>query len=212
MADVVSLSQVRAHLRFPATYTQDDEMLTDTFIPAATNVVRRECGDIVPKQYEEFYDGGDFSIWLRHKPVLSVQMVEEGWGFTDYILDEVQVNAATTANMFAFSVDLPNSGKISRRSGGNVNIPFIPGENNIHVIYTCGVDSIPGNVTLFALQLVAIWYQGFEQRQVGTANTYSSIDTDFPRSGGDIYTPQNEGVPTYLLELLKANRRDPIIG
>lgn len=212
MADVVTLDQVRAHLRFPATYTQDDLMLSTVFIPAASAVVRRECGEILQEQYDEFYDGGNYSIWLRHKPVLSVQMVQEGWGFTNYILDYVQVNAETTANMFAYSLDIPGQGVISRRSGGNVNIPFIPGTSNIHVIYTTGLEEIPANVVLGALQIIAFWYRGFEQRQSGKPSGFSTLNADFPHSGNDIYTPQNQGVPSWLIELLKPNRRPPIIG
>lgn len=210
--DVVTLDQVRAHLRMPPTFTQDDDMLSEIFIPAATAVVRRECGDIVPRQYDEFYDGGDLSIWLRHKPILSIQLVEEGWGFTNFVLSLIQVNAATTANMFAYSVDMAEEGLISRRSGGNVNIPFIRGAGNIHVIYTCGKDVLPGNIVLAALQIIAFWYRGFEQRQTGPASGYSTLNADFPHSGNDIYTPQNQGVPEWLLELLKPDRRGPIIG
>jgi hypothetical protein len=138
MADVVTIDQVRAHLRLPANYTQDDGMLSGIFIPAANNVVRRECGDIIPKTHDENYDGGEPSIWLRHKPVLSVELVEEGWWFTNYSLQEVQVNSASTG-MFAFAIDAPKSGLITRRSGGNVNIPFIRGNGNIHINITTSI-------------------------------------------------------------------------
>jgi hypothetical protein len=184
-------------------------MLSDIFIPAATAVVRRECGDIIPRTYDEYYDGGDYSIWLRNKPILSVDLVEEGWGFTNYSLTEIQVNSASMPTMFAFSIDIPASGKISRRSGGNVNIPFIRGEGNVHVIYTTGLTAVPGNIVLAALQIIAFWYRGFVQQQSG-ADPYATVDDDFPHS--DAYTPQNLGVPMWLLELLKPDRRAPIIG
>ena len=211
MADVVTLDQVRSQLRFSETYTDDDAMLQDVYIPAADEVIRRECGDIIPKTYDEYYDGGDYSIWLRHAPILSVQLVEEGWGFTNYSLTEIQVNSASMPTMFAFSIDNPGQAEISRRSGGNVNIPFIRGNGNIHVIYDSGRQAIPGNIALAALQIIAFWYRGFLQQQSG-ADTYSSVDDDFPHSGNDIYTPQNLGVPMWLLELLKPQRRSPIIG
>ena len=218
MADVVTLAEVRAHLRMPATYTQDDSMLQSIFIPAANEVVKRECGDIVPQTYDEYYNGGDFAIWLRHKPVLEVQLVEEGWGWINYELSFVEVNSVTTNEtnldpLFAYSLDLPMQGKISRRFGGNVPAPFVPGENNIHIIYTAGRASIPGNIVLAALQIIAFWYRGFEQRTMGIDHSgIAVLNTDFPHSGNDVFTPQNQGVPEWLLELLKPHRRPPIIG
>jgi hypothetical protein len=211
-AGIVSLDDVRNHLRMPATYTQDDNMLLNIFIPAAGDVIRNECGDIVSTIYDEFYDGGDYSIWLYHKPILSVQLVEEGWGFTNYDLDFVEVNAETTADMFAYSIDSPLMGLISRRSGGNVNIPFMHGSSNIHVIYSAGRQTTPPAVYLAALELVAEWYQNTQQREIGTADAYQAIDTNMPRSGADIYTPMTFGVPDRILELLKPYKRPPIIG
>ncbi len=161
------LQDYRDWLRMPDAYTSDDAILSNWLIPAAQDAISAECGDVVPKTHDEYYDGGDYSIWLRNLPVLSVQLVEEGWGFTNYDLTEVQVNSPSMPTMFAFSIDLPKSGKISRRSGGNVNIPFIRGEENVHVIYTTGRDKCPGSIATVMLQLVAWWYQNFEQRQVG---------------------------------------------
>ena len=64
---------------------------------------------------------------------------------------------------------------------------------------------------LAANQIIAFWYRGFLQQSSGT-DFYGGLDTDFPHSGNDIYTPQNQGVPEWLIELLKPHRRGPIIG
>jgi hypothetical protein len=211
MTDVVTLNQIREWLQFSDSFTGHDNLLSDLFIPAATAVINRECDDVIPITYDEYYDGGDYSIWLRHTPILSVQLVEEGWGFTNYALTEIEVNSESMPTMFAFSIDLPDSGKISRRSGGNVNIPFISGESNVHVIYQTGFADIPGGVQMVALQMIQYWYRGFIQDQAAN-DPYATLDTDFPHSGNDIYTPQNQGVPEALIEALKPWRRGPIIG
>lgn len=210
-SSIVSLAEVKAHLRYPTTNVTDDAALQG-FIDAAGDVIDAECDFVVPRQFHEFYDGGDMVIWLRHIPVISVESIIEGWGFTNYNLAFVEVTSATTSNMFAFSVDEPETGQISRRSGGNVNIPFMRGQSNIVVTYTAGRDKIPPAIRLAALELVAHWWQGSQQRSTGPASAYDAVNTDFPRSGADIFTPSNQGVPYRIIQLLKPYRRMPRIG
>lgn len=212
MTDVVTLDQVRAHLQFPDSYTDADDELSTLYIPAATEALRALCGDVIPTVYEEYQDGGDYSIWTRHTPILSVQLVEEGWGFTDYTLTEVQVNSASMPTMFAFSIDMPNSGKISRRSGGNVNIPFIRGVGNVHLIYETGLACIPADIQLAAVQLIAFWWRAFEQDQAAN-DPYATLGGEyaFGRSGATT-TTRNFGAPAWLILMLSNYRKDPIIG
>jgi hypothetical protein len=214
---IVTLQQVRDHLRISTAYTSDDAMLTDIFIPAADDVIQRECSEMISTMRDEYYDGGDESIWLRHIPIRSVEMVEEGWGFTNYVLAYVQVNSildnAEQVNpMFAYSVDDYENGMITRRMGGNVVVPFVPGESNIHVVYTSGVDVVPGAVILAELELINHWYQNAMQRYSGSGNTYDAIAADYARSGADPQEMNSFGVPERIIELLKPNRRTPIIG
>jgi hypothetical protein len=212
MADCVTLEQVREFLKFNDTYTDDDTLISTVLIPAANDVVRRYCGDIIPKTFDEYYDGGDYSIWTRHTPILSVTLCEEGWGFVDYSLTEIQVNSSSMPTLFAFSIDLPLSGKISRRSGGNVSIPFIRGVGNVHVIYQTGFEDIPGSVTLAALELIQIWFRAMLQDQAA-ADPYAVVEGEYQlergQGGG---TLRYFGVPDYIIAMLQANARDPIIG
>lgn len=210
-SSIVSLSDVKAHLRYPTANTADDVALQG-FINAAGDVINAECGMVMPQQFDEYYDGGDKQIWVRHIPILEVFQVEEGWGFTNYNLAWVQVNSITTSNMFAFSIDEPETGLISRRVGGNVSVPFIPGDGNIHITYSAGRSTVPAAIRLAALELIAHWWQGSQQRGGGGVSAYDTMNTDFPRSGQDIFTPMNQGVPYRILELLKPYRRTPIIG
>jgi hypothetical protein len=212
--EVVSLADVRAHLRYPDTDTSDDQVFTSIYIPAATNVIQQECDTVVPTVYDEYYDGGEFSIWTWHKPVLSVENVEEGWGWTNFTLDYVQVNSPNATSMFAYSVDDTEMGQISRRSGGNVNIPFMHGSSNIRVTYTAGRQTVPAAIKLAALELIAHWWQNSQQRSSGgdsmSEYSFGAMDTDFTRSTGA--TGINAGIPYRVIELLKPYRRLPFIG
>lgn len=211
MAGIVSLADVKAHLRYPTADVADDSALAG-FISAASDVIDTETGICVPKQYEESYSGGDFKIWLAHIPVISVENVIEGWGFINQDLSMVQANSPNTGNLFAFSVDEPETGEISRRTGGNINIPFNPGVSNILITYTAGRTTIPGAIRLAALELIAHWWQSSQQRAGGGTGVraYDAVDTDFTRTTG--VTGFNQGVPYRIIEILRPFRRFPIIG
>lgn len=211
---VITLQDVRTHLRIPPSQIGDDDMLQNTFIPAVSDVIKAECGDIIPTTYNEKYDGGDFSIWLKHTPILEVMNVEEGWGFTNYELDFVEVNSTAATSMFAYSIDRPSFGQISRRSGGNVNIPFRDGNSNINVTYVAGHASVPAAVKLAALLLLEYWYQGSEQRAAQYESTgYNAMDIAEPTSGAEGgLIGINIGIPYKVLELLRPYRHMPFIG
>ena len=212
MTDIVTLADVKTHLRYPSGDTVDDTQLQG-FISAADDVIKREVGDVLPKMYQETYDGGRYALYLRHAPLLSVQEVQEGWGFYNYELTQVQTNTVPTTNMFAFSVDDIDAALITRRSAGNVNIRFVPGDQNISITYTAGRNNIPGSVRLAALELIAHWWQNSQQRNGGGSMgeySYDATNTDFTRTTG--MSAMNQGVPYRILELLKPHRREPVIG
>lgn len=212
MTNIVTLDEVRAHLRYTPADTIDDNALL-LHIAAADEVMRKECGDNVPTQYVETYDGGELSVYLIHSPVLSVENVEEGWGWIDWELDYIQVNTPPgLISMFAYSLDTPETGKVSRRTAGNINIPFFPGQSNIKIVYTAGRNPVPPVIRLAELELIAHWWQNSQQRAsaASTANSFDAMNQDFPRTG--VYTPINQGVPWRILEMIKPYRSMPIIG
>lgn len=217
MGNIVSLTDVRTHLLFPnPTQPSQFDGTLQKFINAADAVIKFECGDILPGTHSEYYDGGDYTIYLRHTPIVTVQNVEEGWGFLNWELDYVQVNSPPPYSLFAYSIDSFENGEISRRSAGNVNIPFRPGDSNIFIQYVAGMESIPGNVTLAELELIAHWFQNSQLRSAVQGGANVSYDA----TGGANYTRDTEsgiqniniGVPVRILELLKPNRHRPIIA
>lgn len=211
---IVTLQDVLTHLRYPST-NDDDNLQLEGFIAAADEVIRAECGDVVPKQYQEYYNGGDVAIYLRHTPVISVNTVIEGWGFTNFELTYTVPNQVPQTSLFAYAIDNANTGKITRRSAANVLIPFVGqpymqnSEGNIYVDYVAGQLPVPANVRLAALELIAHWWQNSQQRQYSAGGVSSSFDTDVVDSASTEYYA---GVPYRILELLRPSRRLPVIG
>lgn len=224
---IVSLDQARAHLRFPAAYTQDDNLLL-TYIAGADDVMQFHCGDVIPTMQDEYYSGGDRLIYLRQKPVLSVEQIIEGWGWINWILDMVQVDSGTnvpspgtgttsalsSTSMFAYSIDIPEEGVISRRTAGNISIPFMQGVDNIHITYTTGRTPVPGVIILAELELIAHWWQSSQQRGYGTgaSATYDTTEAEFDRPVAGAGLNPMAGVPYRILEMIRPYKREPIIG
>lgn len=218
MANIVSLTDVKTHLRYPSpSQPSPDDTALQKFINAADDCIEYECNDILPSLHSEHYDGGDISIFLRHKPLLSVQNIEEGWGYINYELDFVEVNSpGPVFSMFAYSIENYETAEISRRTAGNVTRPFRAGDGNIFVQYRSGVEAIPGSVILGELELIVHWWQNSQLRAVTMAGANIGYDT----VTGQAYSRDTEtgvqniniGVPYRILEMIKAHRRDPIIA
>lgn len=215
--NIVSLADVKTHLRYQTpTAPHTDDPALQKFINAADEVIEYECGDIVPKLFSEYYDGGDYTIYLRHLPLLSVENVEEGWGWINFELDYVEVNSPPPYSLYAYSIDSYENGEISRRSAGNVQIPFRPGESNIYIQYRAGEANIPGNIVLAELELIAHWWQNSQLRAMTVAGANLSYDvvtgSAYSRDTESGVQNVNIGVPMRILELIKAHRRRPIIA
>ena len=207
MSDIATLAEVKQYLRYPdPTGVSDDDALLQVFMDSADEVIRRYCGEILTATYDEWYSGGDVMIQLRHFPVASIQTLEENWGFFTYELTEQPGDSdPSVTSLWAYSLDQPDNGIVTRRSVGNVVIPFVNPSNgdNIRVKYTTGVASIPGNVTHGWLDLIAHWWQNTQQRSTGTGTTYEAMGTQ---------PGYLAGVPYRIIEILEGAKRAPIIG
>lgn len=208
MSDIATLDEVKAYLRYPAD-NDDDDALIQMFMASADEVVRRYCGEILTATYDEWYCGGDTVIQLRHFPVASIQSVTEEWGFSDYELTEQPGDTdPSDTSLWAYSLDYPLSGQITRRSVGNVVVPFVNpvGGENVRVQYTTGVAEIPGNVTHGWLDLIAHWWQNSMQRSV-PGSAVAAYD-----ASGNESAPYLAGVPYRIIEIMTGQKRTPIIG
>lgn len=210
---IVTLAELKAHLRYPSAQTADDDAL-EGFILAATEIIETEVGKVVQRQVIEYHDGGQTAIYLRQRPVLSVVEVIENWGYFNWDLADQPSTTVPATNLFAYSLDNPAEGRVTRRSVGNIAIPFMSMgstfPNNVKVTYVAGRYQVPWSVRLAALELCAHWWQHSQQRSfAGSGALSGNFDSMIPDGGSAAF---NAGVPYRILELIKPHRRSPIIG
>lgn len=214
-AGIVTLQELKTHLRFPdPTAASDDDAALQGFIYAATEVVEFHAGRIVQRQVTEFHDGGDYVIFTKQKPVVSVVEVIENWGYFNWTLADQPSTSVPAANLFAYSLDNPAEGHITRRSVGNVAIPFMAMggmfPDNVKVTYVAGRSETPWACRLACLELCAHWWQNSQQRSYSsTTSAATSYDAMVQDSAASAYLA---GVPYRIVELLKPHKRTPVIG
>lgn len=211
VTEIASLEQVKNYLQIPDADTTYDNILTTIFMPAATDVIEREIGHVVAKNMVEFRDGGFPQLFLYDFPVLYIQSVQEGWGYYNWELDNQEVNTQPALSLWSYSLDRPKDGLLTRRGPGNVLVPFVSGVSNIRIAYVVGRETMPPNVLLVFLELIAYWFQASQLRTTNQASAaFNASADDFTRSSG--ITTTTAGFPQATLALLKGNRRRPIIG
>lgn len=220
ITEIASLATVKQYLRIPnPAQPNPDDFILGIMMGAAQETIERELGHIVAKNITaERHNGGKRAVWLREIPVLYISNVEEGWGYYDWELDDQQVNQIPALSIWAYSLDNPQEGLLTRRSAGNVNIPFVCGVNNIRVDYVAGRTEMPQNAELAFCELVSFWYRNSQLRAInqagtlgaGAATAFGAVNQDFTRTTA--VASINQGVPAGVIELLKPNRRRPIIG
>jgi hypothetical protein len=218
ITQITDLTTVKTYLRIPnpSTANPDDDTI-QMLMNAASDAIEREIGHVVEKRIRlERHDGGKCELWLRERPVLYIVRVQEGWGYYDFELDDQEVNQIPALSIWSYSLDWPAEGQLSRRSAGNVPVPFVHGKNNIVVDYAVGCTEMPANAILAMCELVSIWYRQSQMRMGGERAAaegvpFNAQNADFTRATGD--TSINLGVPDAIIEMLKgAGRRRPIIA
>jgi hypothetical protein len=155
-APLVDLTDVKAHLNINPADTSNDAELSG-FIDAATAYILNLTGPIDATQYTEVHSGNGPAIVLRNVPVVSVQSVTEYIGPTAYVLTQSELGAATGA--YAFSLDNPQAGVLTRRYNGGIVGAFAGGVRNIVVTYTAGRGYVPADVRMAVLQDIAGLFQ-----------------------------------------------------
>lgn len=217
ITEIASLATVKQYMRIPdPADPSDDDPTIQILMNAAQKAIEREMGAIVARPVmAERHDGGHCEIWLREIPVLYVIGVQEGWGYYDWDLDDQQVNQIPALSIWSYSLDIPAEGLVTRRSAGSVLFPFVSGRNNIRVDYVAGREEVPANAVLAFCELVSIWYRQSQLKASGGTSSaaglaYNALNQDF--SPKDSESSINLGVPDAILEMLKSDRRRPIIG
>jgi hypothetical protein len=212
---IVSLTDLKTHLRYPQpTASSSDDAGLQGFILAATEVIEDEVGKVVQRQVMEYHDGGQIAIYLRQRPVLEVVQVIENWGYFNWDLAFQPSTTIPATNLFAYSLDMPSEGRVTRRSVGNIAIPFMAMgsefPSNIQVTYIAGRNTVPWAIRLATLELCAHWWQNSQQRSYNAGGALPGNYDDAVQDGAG--TAFNAGIPYRILEILKPHRRTPIFG
>ena len=204
-ARLVSLEEIRDHLRMSPTDTTFDSRLL-RLLDGITPVIENVTGPILQRVYQdESYDGGNWFISLRHRPIVSVASVVEYRGPVPYVLQ--QVPSPDLGTIYCYTVE--PAGRIVRRTVGGGITPFPPGANQVVITYTAGQATVPGNVKEAALHEIALH---FDRTELGGGRAFgSSFGKDM---GDEIATGPPVG---FLLsgkarEFLMASRRHPSVA
>lgn len=198
---IVALADAMAELNMTVT-PADGGVKLQGFIDAASAVIEDMVGHVINGSIQEFYDGGDFSIYLRQTPVLSIQSVVETIGLINYTLTPQPVGSPV--DNFGYTLDDPLVGRITRRTAGSQPFPFYRNDGNISVSYTYGLNAVPPNIRLATLELVRfMWQQGQQSlRPQFGAPSPEPVST----------TPTGYLVPNRIKELCQPSMRNIVIS
>jgi hypothetical protein len=202
-ATIVALGDVKDYLNIASSRREHDASLM-RMIRGCDALVEQRVGPVLQRQHIELYDGGQYSIILRHRPVVSVQACVEWRGPIPYTLAQVQDPAHGTI----YSVEVENGviGRIVRRSagGGVLAFPMVP--QAIAVAYTSGRMTVPDNVRLATLEMIREnWTQTQQQKLARSAP--SDVDDESIRGA----TPDVFMTPR-VLSMLEPERRAPSVA
>jgi hypothetical protein len=195
---IVSLEEAKKHLNKTATVTTDDDELR-SWIDAATYVIEREIGAVIPRQVVESYDGGLQSIILRKGPVISVDLVEEFVSPGVFNTLTLQPDLGPfTDNQYMLNLA---ERRIERSMGGTPSRFLYWGRDSVRVEYTIGRQPMPANIRQGALELVAHFWRS-SQFSTGRA---------VPREGTTDASLVGIALPNRVAALI-GRKRAPTLG
>jgi hypothetical protein len=209
---LLSLPEVKDYLGIPQEDRAHDNRLLE-HIQTVTALIENETGPIIPKVYDEWYDGGHPEIALRNRPsagygttpVIELIEVTEYRGPIPYEL----IVAGSPAEGQIFSVQLDvRMGCITRRSAAGGVVPFWHnpqhGHQQIHVVYRAGQEQVPENVKMAAKEAIRVNYQ--TTQAVGRGRRTVADEEDVSQARLGFFMPRR------CLELLAPTRRAPSIA
>lgn len=156
MPQLVTLTDVKAYIG--ETTTNNDSTL-NLYINAASAAADYWFGqqDQITVT-NEIHDGGFETILCYNTPIISVQSLIEYVGITPYTL--TLQPPGSTVNNYGYSIDMPEVGLITRRSGAGTPMPFLGGPRMVVISYTAGRATVPADVYLAILEDIrALWMQ-----------------------------------------------------
>jgi BppU N-terminal domain len=203
-AQIVSLGDVKDMLRITNADRTHDQMLKH-WINALTPVIENIVGRVVQAQHDEWYDGGQPWISLRHRPALYLQAVSEFRGPILYPLKIIMDPAH--GDIYSCMLDPDTKRRIVRRTAGGGVIAFPDMPQAVHVTYVAGRSPVPENIRMAALELMSLRYRAFEY----SLSPWSS-GADRPDMETPLGSPWGFLVPGYVREMLSPHKRHPSIA
>ncbi len=201
---LVTVANVKDVLNFDSTNRVHDTKIL-RWINAVRPVVEAITGPVIQQDFDEWYDGGQYWIMLRHtpstgygtSPVLILKFVSAYIGPIEYpfsLVNNPVVGSIYTAELDTYS-------RVVRRGPGGGIIPFPNMLQSVHIAYTAGQSSVPDNVAEATLELIRHNYQATAQALRG--NRARGEEVEAP--------PVGFFVPGKVRELLAPNRRAPSV-
>ena len=186
VTELVDVSDAKDYLNIQSTdRTRDAKILR--FIKGVRPLIEAITGPIVPTQYDEWYDGGQVSITLRHRPntgygtspLLILQAISEYNGPIEWPLSII--SSPDQGQLYSAQVDLPLGRVVRRTAGGGVQaFPGLP--QSVHVVYTAGQYSVPWNVQEATLEYLREQFQDTQQG-LGLRNQAAIADDEISTRG-----------------------------
>ena len=196
--DLVSLSDLRDELNIaPVDRTKDVKLRR--WLKAATAVVEKICGPILPAPRTEYHDGGGSFLVLPFRWVQSIQDVHETWGATNFTLTEQPLGQASTPYGYTWDKTI---NRIVRRTYGGGLAFFPPGIDVVSITYTVGMATIPDDIQLATTALVKHFYRKNELPNRAAFSAQPADDTGMTMVG-------NYYVPNEVIELIEPWRATP---
>lgn len=204
---MVPLPEVKEYLGLPALDRAHDAKLL-RYISAVRPIIENLTGPILPQVFEEWHDGGNYSITLRRRPstaygtepVLELMACSEYLGTQEYPLEIVANPGLGTIYSCMLNA---REGKVVRRTSGGGIQAFAPAPDSVHVVYRAGQSIIPPNVVEATLETIRVNYMTTQQVGRGRETVADSDEYRGPSMGFFL--------PRRVRELLGPHRRAPSI-
>lgn len=205
---IISLEDAKQHLPSIPLSDKSRDFRILGLIQAITPLIEAQTGPIVPKIYEEWFDGGTNlhdvirqpSSGFGTSPVFNVLAVSEFRGPIEYPLALVPSPAFGSIYSVFVNADM---GTITRRTAGGRTLAFMPGREQIHIFYQSGQSRTPDNVAFAARECVRIAWEW--TRQVGRG---SQAPADAMEMGPALTAELSRVIRTFLAP----TRRFPAIA
>lgn len=203
-ATIVSLTDVKEHLKIPPSNRQVDAKLI-RYITGSARIIEGIVGPVLQRSVTEWHDGGTNAVVLRQRPTVSITSVTEWRGPVPYVLTAVADPGHGTTYSYLWE---PENNRIVRRTAGGGTITFPGLAQSVQVIYVTGRAAVPEDIRFGTLELIRTNWIAHQQQGLGHGGQVGLGNDD------DAPTQPMLGffVPNSVREILAPSKRAPSIA